>query len=146
VTIVEVLRLHKVDYDHFVRDIQLAERRDHYHLLRECRLFDRYCACDVHLYGLENYSLLLLVQISWNRARVDRISNTCKRKEFEPGAYVFKQGDEPDFVYILYDGSVDIIKEVQIVCKNRQVDRIWGPVACDRTLRRVFILADGRPA
>jgi CRP-like cAMP-binding protein len=44
VTIVEVLRLHKVDYDHFVRDIQLAERRDHYHLLRECRLFDRYCA------------------------------------------------------------------------------------------------------
>jgi hypothetical protein len=29
VTIVEVLRLHKVDYDHFVRDIQLAERRDH---------------------------------------------------------------------------------------------------------------------
>ena len=41
ITPVEVLRLHKVDYDHFVRDIQHAERREHYHLLRECHLFDK---------------------------------------------------------------------------------------------------------
>jgi CRP-like cAMP-binding protein len=38
-TPVEVLSLHKVDYDHFVRDIQLAETREHGNLLKEVKMF-----------------------------------------------------------------------------------------------------------
>lgn len=127
VTQVEVLSLHKVDYDHFVRDIQDNDRREHYHLLRDCKLFDR-----------------------WTRQRVERMANTCKRMVFEEGAYVFHQvrhslnyiirniiviymcfifqGDPPDFVYIIFEGSVDIVKEVKIVCKNRLVSVPNGAV------------------
>lgn len=68
VTEVEVLSLHKVDYDHFVRDIQQAERRENYHLLRECKLFEK-----------------------WSRLKIEKMANTCKRKTYEPGAYIFRQ-------------------------------------------------------
>lgn len=36
---VEVLQLHKLDYDVFVKDIQQAERRENFSLLRDCPLF-----------------------------------------------------------------------------------------------------------
>lgn len=96
VTRCEVLSLHKLDYDHFVKDIQLAERREHFFLMRECSLFAK-----------------------WTRTKVDKLVSTCTRKIFEAGACIFKQGDEPDRVYIVMDGVVEIIKEVHIVCKNR---------------------------
>lgn len=96
VTRCEVLSLHKLDYDHFVKDIQLAERREHFFLLRECSLFAK-----------------------WTRSKIDKLCNTCTRKTFEAGACIFKQGDVPDLVYIVMDGVVEIIKEVHIVCMNR---------------------------
>lgn len=96
ITRCEVLSLHKLDYDHFVKDIQLAERREHFFLLRECPLF-----------------------MKWTRSKIDKLCNTCTRKVFEAGCTIFKQGDEPDRMYVVMDGVVEIIKEVHIECKNR---------------------------
>lgn len=93
---VETLSLHKSDYDHFIRDIQMAEKRENYFLLKDCKLFS-----------------------SWARTKIDRLSNLCQRKMYEPGSAIFKQGDPPDNLYILMDGTVEIIKELQIICKNR---------------------------
>jgi CRP-like cAMP-binding protein len=93
---VETLSLHKSDYDHFIRDIQMAEKRENYFLLKDCKLFS-----------------------SWARTKIDRLSNLCQRKMYEPGSAVFKQGDPPDNLYILMDGTVEIIKELKIICKNR---------------------------
>lgn len=39
-TPMEILQLHKVDYDHFVKDIQVAERRENFHILKNCVLFN----------------------------------------------------------------------------------------------------------
>ncbi len=36
---VEVLSLHKQNYDYFVRDIQEAEKRENFHILTDCKLF-----------------------------------------------------------------------------------------------------------
>lgn len=96
VTKVEVLHLNKVDYDIFVKDIQQVERRENFHLLRECPLFKE-----------------------WARAKVERMANACNRKFFAEGASIFQQGDEPDNLYLVFEGSVRIIKNVHIVNKNR---------------------------
>jgi CRP-like cAMP-binding protein len=91
----EVLCLHKTDYDHFIKDIQTAERRENFYLLRDCALFS-----------------------SWPRAKIEKINNTCQRKTFDIGHEIFKQYDEPDNVYVVMDGIVEIIKEVTIDAKN----------------------------
>lgn len=105
---VETLSLHKSDYDHFIRDIQMAEKRENYFLLRDCKLFS-----------------------SWPRAKIDRLSNLCQRKNFEADAIIFKQGDAPDNLYIIMDGTVEIVKELQIICKNRWPTGInsWSGIA-----------------
>ena len=95
-TRVEVLQLHKLDYDVFVKDIQQAERRENFHLLRECPLFKE-----------------------WARAKVERMANACNRKVFNSGQTIFKQGDDPDNLYLVFEGTVHIIKNVHIVNKNR---------------------------
>ena len=38
-TVVEILTLHKVNYDFFVRDLEELERRENFHLLSDCKLF-----------------------------------------------------------------------------------------------------------
>lgn len=96
ITRCEVLSLHKLDYDHFIKDIQQAERREHFHLVRECPLFAK-----------------------WTRSKIDKVVNSCTRKMFDAGATIFSQGDPPDSLYIVMDGVVEIVKEVIIVCKNR---------------------------
>ena len=96
VTKVEVLHLNKVDYDIFVKDIQQVERRENFHLLRECPLFKE-----------------------WARAKVERMANACNRKFFAEGSTIFEQGDDPDNLYLVFEGSVRIIKNVHIVNKNR---------------------------
>lgn len=65
---VELLRLHKVDYDHFVKDIQLAERRENLQVLRSCKLFE-----------------------NWSRSKVQKMVTTCLRKSVEANEYVFHQ-------------------------------------------------------
>jgi hypothetical protein len=67
-TQVEVLRLHKVDYDHFVKDIQLAERRENLQVLRSCKLFEQ-----------------------WSRAKIQKMVTTCLRKSYNAGDVIFHQ-------------------------------------------------------
>lgn len=92
---VEVLSLHKSDYDHFLKDIQNAEKRENFYLLRDSQLFE-----------------------GWPRAKIDKLSSTCQRKTIEAGDIIFKQDAETDCVYVIMDGSVDIVKEVIIESRN----------------------------
>ena len=104
-TAVEVLSLHKLDYDHFIKDIQAAERRENFYLLRDCSLF-----------------------ASWPRAKIEKMVNTCHRKTIEAGNNVFKQGEDPESLYVIMDGTIHIIKEVMIESKNRwpTSQNTWG--------------------
>lgn len=95
---VEVLSLHKNDYDYFVRDLQELERRENFTILSNCTLFK-----------------------SWPKGKIDKACNTCLRRNYEPGQYIFRQGDEPDDVFVVVEGSVGIFKELVILCKNRLV-------------------------
>lgn len=65
---VEVLSLHKLDYEYFVRDIQESERRENIHLLQECKLFK-----------------------NWSRAKIDKMSNLCRRRTYDQNEYIFHQ-------------------------------------------------------
>jgi CRP-like cAMP-binding protein len=94
-TRVECLSLHKSDYDHFLKDIQNAEKRENFYLLRDSKLFE-----------------------GWPRAKIDKLSSTCQRKTIEEGHVIFKQDAETDCVYVIMDGSVDIVKEVIIESRN----------------------------
>jgi hypothetical protein len=67
-TKVEALSLHKADYDHFVKDIQMAEQRENFRLLRECKLF-----------------------FKWPRAKIEQMATACRRRTVEEGEYIFKQ-------------------------------------------------------
>jgi hypothetical protein len=67
-THLEVLSLHKLDYDYFVRDIQETERRENFQVLSSCRLF-----------------------AGWPKGKIEKICNTCSRKSFEPGTFIFRQ-------------------------------------------------------
>lgn len=68
VTKVEVLSLHKMDYDYFVRDLQEVEKRENFNLLSQCKLFK-----------------------SWAKGKIEKACNTCIRKTFEAGSYIFRQ-------------------------------------------------------
>lgn len=107
-TRVEVLSLHKDDYDYFVRDLQEMERRENFQILSQCKLFK-----------------------AWPKGKVEKLCNTCVRKVFEPGDYIFRQGDSPDDLFVVVEGSVNIFKELIIISKNR-----W-PVATHKWKQRV---------
>jgi CRP-like cAMP-binding protein len=93
---VEILQLHKVDYDHFVKDIQMAERRENFLILKNCSLFS-----------------------NWTKSKIQKMCNTCVRKTFKAGEYVFQQGDPCDAIYFVIDGKIDVYKEVVVVVRNR---------------------------
>lgn len=95
-TRVEVLSLHKQNYDIFVRDIIEIERRENFQLLANCTLFK-----------------------SWPKGKIEKMCNTCMRKTFEGGQYIFRQGDPPDDLLIVVEGGVNIFKELVIITKNR---------------------------
>ena len=54
----------------------------------------------------------------WPRAKIDKLSSTCQRKTVAEGHVIFKQDAETDCVYVIMDGSVDIVKEVIIESRN----------------------------
>ncbi|RYG69743.1 cyclic nucleotide-binding domain-containing protein [archaeon] len=56
---------------------------------------------------------------SWTKAKIEKICNTCRRKNFTAGDYIFRQGDKPEDLYVVVEGSVNIFKELVIVSKNR---------------------------
>jgi hypothetical protein len=65
---VEVLSLHKQNYEYFVRDIQEAEKRENFQILTQCKLFK-----------------------SWPKGKVEKMCNSCLRKIIEPGTHIFRQ-------------------------------------------------------
>jgi CRP-like cAMP-binding protein len=121
-TVVEVLCLHKDNYDIFVRDIQEIERRENFQLLVNCSLFK-----------------------TWPKGKIEKMCDSCIRKTFETGQYIFRQGDPPEDLLVIVDGSVTIFKELVIVTKNRwpvgvrewkeRVRRVTKPIML-KTLQR----------
>ncbi len=95
-TEVEVLKLHKLEYDRFVKDIQFNERREQFGFYK-------------------NLSILS----SLTRERLEKLANSSFRKAFEPGQYIFKQGDVADFFYFVFDGIVKVNKEIDVVHRNK---------------------------
>lgn len=95
-TRVEVLSLHKQNYDIFVRDILEMERRENFQLLASCSLFK-----------------------NWAKGKIEKMCNTCTRKSYEDGQYIFRQGDPPGDLMIIVEGNISIFKELVIVTKNR---------------------------
>ena len=69
-TSVDLLVLQKNDYEKFLKDIRSSERREIY----VCLLDNWLC---------EN----------WTRTRLERLTNACKKKTYEKGEYLFRQGD-----------------------------------------------------
>eukprot|EP01038_Epipyxis_sp_PR26KG_P008738 gene8738-11808_t len=96
ITTTQVLKLAKEDFDYFVRDIHEIERRENFHAFTACKLF-----------------------ANWTRSKIDLMLNSCSRKLYEKDDVIFRQGDPPDNLYIIFEGSVDILKEVIFVGKNR---------------------------
>lgn len=107
---VEAFRLHKGDYDYFVKNIQLAERRENQAVLRSSPLLK-----------------------SFGRAVVAKMATNSFRQCYRPGDYIFRQGDDPDKVYFIIEGNVAIIKEISIAVRNRYF------VLCLRTCPRVTL-------
>ena len=116
-TSLDLLSLHKIDYDRFVRDFQLLEKRENLNVLKNCKLFHQ-----------------------WSRIMLHRLAHTVSRKTFQNGTYIFRQGDAPDFLYVIIDGSVGVVKEVNIVCKNRWPTSIntWDALITKKT--RPFVV------
>lgn len=67
-TRVEVLSLRKLEYDYFVRDLQEMEKRENFMILSQCKLFR-----------------------SWPKGKIEKACNSCLRKTFEAGSYIFRQ-------------------------------------------------------
>ena len=95
-TAVEIFSLHKLDYDRFVKDIQSAERREHFNFYK----------------NNINFS-------DWTRDRLERLSNSSYRKSYEAGDIIYHQNDKADYFYFIYEGSVKIIKEIEIINRNK---------------------------
>ena len=94
-TSVDLLVLQKNDYDKFLKDIRSSERREIYVCLRDNWL------CE-----------------NWNRTRLERLTNACKKRTYEKGEYLFRQGDLPDVLYILFQGRVDLVSGYEITFLN----------------------------
>lgn len=86
----------------------MVDRRENFQILSQCALFK-----------------------SWPKGKIEKICNTCLRRTFEPGQYIFRQGDPPEDLFVVVEGTVNIFKELVIVCKNR-----W-PVATHKWKQRV---------
>jgi CRP-like cAMP-binding protein len=78
-----------------MKDVRSSERREIFVLFRDSWLAE-----------------------GWTRNKLERLTSLCKRKTYEAGEHLFRQGDAPDVLYVLFHGRVDLIKEIDLVCKN----------------------------
>eukprot|EP01038_Epipyxis_sp_PR26KG_P008671 gene8671-11714_t len=90
-----VLKLAKEDFDYFVRNMHDIERKESQQALKLCPLF-----------------------LKWNRKKISKLLTSCSRKTCEKDEIIFNQGDPPDNLYVLVDGSVEIYKTVVFIGKN----------------------------
>ena len=84
---IEVFGLIKNDYDKFMKEIRSSERRELFTVLRDSFLFE-----------------------GWSRAKLERLTNLCKKKVYESGEYLFHQGSRPDYLFILLSGELELVK------------------------------------
>lgn len=96
VTRVEALAIHKTDFDHFLADSLICEQRENFKILRDSPLFKK-----------------------WTRQKVEKLAGIFKRKSIPADTFVFKQGEEPDNVYFILEGEVNIQKDVIVLHRNR---------------------------
>lgn len=106
---VDLFTLNKSDYDSLMKAVQTRERKENYHCLRMCKLFE-----------------------NWSRVKIERLCDSCSRKILDATEFVFKQGDEPDYLYFILKGRVEIIKEVHILRQNRwpESNSTWRSFSC----------------
>jgi len=95
-TKVECVRLHKTNFDFYIRDIQEQEKRENFKVLSDCLLFK-----------------------TWAKGKIEKMSHSCHRHIYDSGDYIFHQGDESTDVCVIIEGNVNIVKELVILCKNR---------------------------
>lgn len=82
-TRVEVLSLRKLEYDYFVRDMQEMQRRENFTILSQCKLFK-----------------------SWPKGKIEKACNSCVRKTFDAGSYIFRQVIFASLFRICVEGSL----------------------------------------
>jgi len=92
----KLLVLHKSDYDQIIRKHHETLRTESYKVLKNVPLFNH-----------------------WSRSRLERVCSMLERKELPGGKQIFRQGDLPDFIYFIVDGTVEVIKEITVSMKNR---------------------------
>jgi CRP-like cAMP-binding protein len=95
-TAVETVSLNKEEFNVYVRAMHTEETTANFKLFKHCRLFEK-----------------------WSRKRLEALSRASRRKIFRADEYIFRQGDESDFTYVLVSGKVSIYKDIVITNMNR---------------------------
>lgn len=102
--------------------LQLAERRENFATLRNCKLFEH-----------------------WTRQKIDQMCTNAVRKVYEAGEYVFRQGDVPDKMYIVLEGTLNTVRDEAIVSTNRwPVGKDAWQTVSKRSIEQHFVREIGR--
>ncbi len=92
----KLLVLHKSDYDTIIRNYQESIRTEAYRVLKNVSLFQH-----------------------WSRSRLERVCSMLERREVPANTVIFRQGDLPDYIYIIVEGNIEVVKEITVSTKNR---------------------------
>jgi len=49
----------------------------------------------------------------WSKSALLKLQYFCKKQTFIRNQYVYKEGDDPDFVYIIHQGEFEISKKMR---------------------------------
>merc|ERR1712216_1003335 len=120
--VVEFLVLHKSDYDGILKSSQHADRMAALKCLR----------------GIPWFSM-------WARSRLDRVVSLLQWRYINAGAVIVRQGDPPDNVYFVLEGTCVVTKDIVLTSKNRWPTgkRAWKEKTC--TAVRPFKLVELGP-
>jgi len=92
----EVLMLIKSNYDSQLKNYHNVDKVEAYKCLRKVELFR-----------------------SWPRSRLERVCHQLHKRDYGAGEVVFKQGDPPNHVFFIQSGSVEVLKEFEVLTTNR---------------------------
>jgi len=114
----KLLVLHKSDYDTIIRRHHDNIKAESFKVLKNVPLFSHWSRS-----RLERVCSMLERKVSeTNQHKMTKYSIlTCMlgAQEFPAGKLIFRQGDLPDFIYFIVDGTIEIIKEITVSMKNR---------------------------
>ena len=88
--------LHKSDYDTIMKEFQNSERMQAFKCLRAIPLFAR-----------------------WARSRLDRVCSLLQWRFVKAGAVIIRQGEKPDNVYFVLEGTCEVTKDIVLKAQNR---------------------------